>query len=141
MKVVLDTNVFVSGVFFSGPPHQILKALRDGQIELAISLDILAEYRRMGEILAVDHPEVDLNPILVFLENYFNIVSASPLPQQVCKDPSDDKFLACALASRCRVVVSSDKHFLQISGYRGIEVLKPREFLTKDVTGSSTLGD
>jgi len=141
VKVVLDTNVFVSGVFFSGPPYQILEALRDGQIELAISLDIPAEYRRGGEIYAADHPEGDLNPILDFPENHFDIVSAPLWPQQVCKDPSDDKFPACALASRCRVVVSGDKHLLQISGYRGIEVLKPREFLTKYITGSSTIGD
>ena len=44
MKVVLDTNVFISGVFFSGPPHQILTAWRDGKIQLAISQEILKEY-------------------------------------------------------------------------------------------------
>ncbi len=63
MKVVLDTNVFVSGVFFSGPPYQILKAWRDGKIHLAVSLEILDEYRRVGEILAEDHPTINLAPI------------------------------------------------------------------------------
>jgi putative PIN family toxin of toxin-antitoxin system len=44
MKVVLDTNVFISGIFFSGPPYQILKAWRDGKIQLVLSESILEEY-------------------------------------------------------------------------------------------------
>ena len=44
VKVIVDTNVFISGVFFSGPPHQILNAWRDGKIQWAISQEILKEY-------------------------------------------------------------------------------------------------
>ena len=51
MKIILDTNVFISGVFFSGPPYQILKSWRDGKVQLVISKEILAEYQRVGEIL------------------------------------------------------------------------------------------
>ena len=52
MRVVLDTNVFVSGVFFSGPPFRILEAWRDGRVQLAITAEILDEYQRVGEELA-----------------------------------------------------------------------------------------
>jgi len=45
MKIVLDTNVFISGVFFSGPPYQILKAWRDGKLQLIVSSEILGEKR------------------------------------------------------------------------------------------------
>ncbi len=51
MKAVLDTNVFVSGVFFQGPPHRILQAWRDGSLKLFLSPDIIEEYRRVGENL------------------------------------------------------------------------------------------
>ena len=54
MKVVLDPNVFVSGIFFRGSPYQILEALRNGKIQLIFSPEILDEYRRVGEILAED---------------------------------------------------------------------------------------
>jgi len=131
VKVVLDTNVFVSGVFFSGPPYQILQAWRAGRIELSVSHAILAEYHRVGKILAEDHPDVDLNPILEFLAQNAEVVTAPPLPKQVCEDPDDDKFLACALAGRNKVIVSGDKHLLDVSGYQKIEVLKPRKFVTK----------
>ena len=48
MKVVLDTNVFVSGVFFCGPPYDILSAWRGGRLQLVVSAEILEEYRRVG---------------------------------------------------------------------------------------------
>ena len=49
MRVVLDTNVLVSGIFFSGPPAKILAAWADGRFEMVASVEILAEYRRVGE--------------------------------------------------------------------------------------------
>lgn len=131
MKVVLDTNVFVSGVFFSGPPFQILQAWRDGKIQLVISLEILDEYRRVGEILVEEHPAIDLEPMLEYVIHKAVAFSAPPLPERVCDDPDDDKFLACALASGSNLVVSGDRHLLKVSGYQNIEVLKPRDFLDK----------
>ena len=131
MKIVLDTNVFISGVFFSGPPYQILEAWQVGKIQLVVSPDILDEYRRVGEILAVDHPAIDLAPILDFVIRNAAIYSALPLSENVCDDPDDDKFLACALASGSTNIVSGDKHLLKVSGYGGIEVLKPRDFVKK----------
>ena len=134
MKVVLDTNVFVSGVFFSGPPYQILKAWRDGKIQLVVSPEILDEYRRVGEILAEDHPNIDLKPVLDYVIRNAEVYAAPPLPESVCEDPDDDKFLACALASESTVIVSGDRHLLKVSGYRKIEVLKPRNFVNKHLT-------
>jgi putative PIN family toxin of toxin-antitoxin system len=53
VKIVLDTNVFISGVFFTGPPSQILKAWRDGKVQLLVSSSILEEYHRVGFELAL----------------------------------------------------------------------------------------
>lgn len=131
LKVVMDTNVFVSGVFFSGPPYQILQAWQSGEFELAVSKEILDEYRRVGEILAEGRPGIDLNPILTFVLEHAKVYKSGVLKAPVCEDPDDDKFLACALASGSRVIISGDKHLLKVSGYQGIEVLKPREFMDR----------
>lgn len=128
MRVILDTNVFVSGVFFSGPPYQILKAWRDGELQLVISEEIIAEYRRVGNILARQFPSVDLGPILEMVTVEADLVQAPALPAPVCDDPDDDKFLACALAGKARMIVSGDQHLIRVSGYRGIKIMKPREF-------------
>jgi uncharacterized protein len=131
LKVVIDTNVFVSGIFFNGPPYQVLKAWRDSKIELIVSLDILDEYRRVAEILAEEHPTINLAPILGLVIQNAVIYSAPKLSDAVCEDPDDDKFLACSLASGSTIIISGDKHLLEVSGYRGIEVLKPRDFVNK----------
>ena len=131
MKVVLDTNVFVSGVFFGGPPFLILQAWRDGKIQLVISPEILDEYRRVGEILAEEHPAVDLEPMLEFVIQNADVFAASPLSEPVCEDPDDDKFIACVLASASRTIISGDKHLLRVTGFQDIEVLNPRDFLEK----------
>ena len=131
MKVILDTNVFVSGVFFSGPPHQILNAWRDGKIQLAISREILEEYWRVGEMLAEEFPSIDLRPILDLVTIEAELYHTQDLSKPVCNDPDDDKFLACAIASGSRIIVSGDKHLLKVSGFLGIEIIKPNEFIKR----------
>ena len=131
MRIVLDTNVFVSGVFFSGAPHQILNAWQLGEFELAASQEILDEYLRVGKELAKEHPVIDLEPMINFVLEHATIFKPVILKEPVCEDPDDDKFFACALACGGKVIVSGDKHLLKVSGYLGIDVLKPREFVDK----------
>jgi putative PIN family toxin of toxin-antitoxin system len=131
MKVVIDTNVIISGVFFSGPPFQILKSWKDGLINLVVSPEILEEYKKVGAILANDHPGINFEPFLAFLIQNAIFVSAPALSDGVCDDPDDDKFFACALAGGCDLIVSGDKHLLAKSGYRKVEVLRPRAFIDK----------
>ena len=51
MRIVLDTNVLISGIFFSGPPYEILKAWREKRIQFVLSAEIFDEYIRVAEIL------------------------------------------------------------------------------------------
>ena len=131
MKTVLDTNVFISGVFFRGPPHQILKAWREGRIRLLISDEIFEEYQRVGELLSNDFPKVDLGPFLELLAINAEFVMPRKMQNPVCEDPDDDKFLACALAGKSKIIISGDKHLQRVSGYMGIKVLRPRIFVEK----------
>jgi len=129
VKVVIDTNVFISGTFFTGPPSRILEAWRDGRIRIVVSPDILEEYSRVGDILISQFPGIDIGRILELLMNNSEIVSPESLPDPVCQDPDDDKFLSCALKSGARIIISGDKHLLKASGYRGLQVISPRRFL------------
>lgn len=131
MKIVLDTNVFVSGVFFTGPPYRILEAWRDGKIQLVISEDILEEYGRVGETLARQFPSVDLQPFFHLVAVTAEITPSKRFASPLCDDPDDDMFIACALAGKCKVIISGDKHLLKMSGFRGIKVLRPREFFER----------
>jgi uncharacterized protein len=134
MRLVIDTNVFLSGVFFSGPPHDILLAWRNGRIKLVLSPEILAEYQATGDELAAKFPKVDLNPWLELVTAVGIVVEAAPLAEQVCTDPDDDKFLACAIASKTKLVTSGDKALLATSGFKGVTVLTPRQVVDKHLT-------
>jgi putative PIN family toxin of toxin-antitoxin system len=129
VKVVLDTNVFISGVFFTGAPYQILKAWRDSRIQIVVSPPIIEEYQRVGETLATQFREVDLQPILDLLTVNAEIVPFERLAEPVCRDPDDDKFLACALTSCAKHIISGDKDLLTVSGYKGLGILSPRRFV------------
>jgi putative PIN family toxin of toxin-antitoxin system len=129
--VIVDTNVFVSGIFFSGPPHTILDAWRHGKLTLVVSPAILDEYRRVAHELAEQFPGVDPGPSLKLLAINVRLVNAPDLTEQVCTDADDDMFLACAIASGAKIIASGDKALLKTSGYSGIEVLTPRAFVTR----------
>jgi putative PIN family toxin of toxin-antitoxin system len=129
VKIVLDTNVFISGIFFCGPPYRILEAWRAGKVQLALSIEILEEYRRVAQILAEEHRGINLDSLIDLLITNSQIYSTDALPEQVCADPEDDKFICCALASSSRIIVSGDKHLLKVSGYGNVQVLSPRQFV------------
>lgn len=128
MRIVLDTNVLVSGVFFGGIPGRILQAWRDGKIQIVLSPEILDEYREVLDELAASHPGIDVRRFLDLVIVHGDLVVGASLSEEVCDDPEDDKFLACAVSTAADCVVSGDKHLLKVSGYRGIVVLKPRAF-------------
>ncbi len=131
MKIILDTNVLMSGVFFSGPPHRILSEWRLGRIETVLSHDIVEEYEKVGQRLSLQYPGIDIQPILSMLLANSLTVKPKKLPRQICDDPHDDKFIACALAANCKFIVSGDKAMLRASGYEGIEILRPALFVSK----------
>jgi putative PIN family toxin of toxin-antitoxin system len=131
LKIILDTNVFVSGVFFSGPPYAILDAWRHRRVSLSLSPMIMDEYRRVAHELAAKFPGIDAGPPLELLTVHAQVVNAAELPEPVCTDQNDDMFLACAIASRTKFIVTGDKALLRASGYRGIHVLTPRTFVDK----------
>ncbi len=131
MKVVLDTNVLISGIFFSGPPARILAAWADGGFELVASVEVLAEYRRVAERLHKQFSSIDIHAILDLVTRETRIVEPAPVPVSACDDPDDLKFLACALAGGADLVITGDRALLRASGFQGLEVVTPREFVRR----------
>ena len=121
----------MSSILFTGPPHQILLAWSDGRFELVFTSDIHEEYRRAAAELQQQFPRVDLMAALDLVLVNAHAFPSAVLEDRVCTDSDDDKFLACAVASGTGTIVSGDKHLLRVSGYRGIEVLRPRVFLER----------
>jgi len=133
VKVVLDTNVLVSGLIFGGTPARILAAWSAEAFTLILTPSILDEYRRVGRELAKERaPLVQaLDGLIAMLAVNATLVNAPPLSPGVCEDPDDDKFLAAALAGAAARIVSGDKHLLRLSGWQHIEILTPRQFVDR----------
>jgi putative PIN family toxin of toxin-antitoxin system len=128
VRVVLDTNVLVSAIFFSGIPARILAAWSDGRFDLLASLDILSEYQRVIGQLERKFPSVEAQPVLDLVVRECRLVTPVSVPRFACDDPSDLKFLGCALAGGASCIVSGDRALLRASGFEGIDVLTPRDF-------------
>jgi len=131
MRVVLDTNVFISGIFFSGPPSQILKAWANKKFQLVLSQPILDEYQRVSEELSSKFFSIDISQILDFVMIHGLFVDTQGYSIAVCDDSDDDKFIECALAGNCEIIISGDKHLLKLSKYQGVAILAPRYFVDR----------
>jgi putative PIN family toxin of toxin-antitoxin system len=129
MKVVLDTNVLISGIFFHGPPYKILKAWQEKKLTIVITQEILLEYQRVSDELSEEFTNIQINQILDLITTHAEVVDTKDIEVAICKDPDDNKFVVCALASKTRFIVSGDRHLLEISGYKGINVLSPCNYV------------
>jgi putative PIN family toxin of toxin-antitoxin system len=129
LRVVIDTNVVLSGIFFGGAPALVIEAWGNGEFDPLVSPEIADEYVRAGRQLERKVSGLDVAPILALLIAKATVVFAPNLPEPVCTDSADDKFLACALAGKAPVVVSGDKQLLKVSGYGGVVVVRPRYFV------------
>jgi putative PIN family toxin of toxin-antitoxin system len=129
MRVVIDTNIFVSS-FFGGNPRRIVDLWRDGKIALCLSKDILDEYIEVLQRIGLKN-ESEIEELLSLFAKGVNIVFTTRTPQirMVKDDPDDDKFIACALALKAEVIITGDKALRAIGEYVGIKILNPQEFL------------
>ncbi len=129
MRVVIDTNIFVSS-FFGGNPRKIIDLWKSEKIILCLSNAILDEYidvlRRIGL-----KEEDELDELLSLFSRGFNIVFTTKTPKiKIIKnDPDDDKFIECAVALKAHTVITGDREVLAIKEYMGIGILTPQKFL------------
>jgi len=129
MKIILDTNVLVSGIFFGGKPLEIIRAWRQKKIRFIVSHEILNEYTRIVDGLSLKFPSINASEIVNTIVSNSELTFSIALDQQVCEDPDDDKFLGAALASKTKIIVSGDKLLQKVSGWQEILVLSPAEFV------------
>jgi putative PIN family toxin of toxin-antitoxin system len=127
---VLDTSAVVSGIFWRTDAYRCLAALARRQFTIAVSDEIISEYQRIAAQLQLEF-KIDPNPTLNWLEGVSQKVEPINLVSPVCRDSSDEIFLAAAVAANAQFIVSHDPDLLILKKPFGIEILRPREFLRK----------
>jgi len=124
LKAVIDTTVWISGVFWHGLPNEILELWKAGDFEIIVSEAILEEIERKLHEKAVEF-EMETEVVSEWLD----------LITIACRDPEDDLFLKAAVEGRADFIVSGDKDLTDMGEFREIKLVKPRQFydfLTRD---------
>ena len=129
LKVVIDTNIFISS-FFGGIPREIINFWKIGQITLCLSQEIIEEYIEVLNRLGLKEKNEIENLTKLFAEGYHSIFTAkTPSIKIVRDDPDDNKFIECAVALDSKIIISGDKHLRNIKKYIDIEILSPKQFI------------
>ncbi len=129
--VVVDTNVWVSGIFFRGVPYLVLRAWRDRRFKMVYTPETLAEIEKTltGKAIQFGVKIADVREWLEYIRTYAHIVAPTGACSGVCRDPADDKFLDAAVSGKADYIVSGDKDLLDLGRYQAIEIISPKEFL------------
>lgn len=133
IRAVLDANVIVSGVLSEkGNPGKILEAWRQKRFELVVSEAILAEIARVLRYprIAKRHRWSE-SSIAALIEDLRGLAILTPGQVKLAivkEDPSDDRYLECALEGEADYVVSGDRHLVRVDQLQGIEIVSPAEF-------------
>ena len=129
MKVVIDTNVFISS-FFGGNPRKIIDLWKKEKMTLCLSKDVLDEYMDVLQRVGLKD-ENEIEELLSLFAKGFNILFTTKTPNimAVKDDPDDDKFIECAVALKAEVIITGDKVLKAVGEYMGIKILTPQQFL------------
>lgn len=127
MRAVLDTNVVASGLLWGGAPRQLLQAAREKKLQLYTSTVLLLE---LTDILGrakfarkVAAAQLSVDQLVERYALLTTVVHPATITPTILDDPDDDQVLACALAARAEIIVSGDRHLLDLKEYRGIRIV------------------
>lgn len=133
MTVVLDTNVWISGMLWTGPPHDIVVLAEQGKISVASSESLLNELfgvltreKFQKHLVAVG---TDLDAISEYVFALVRLYSIHQTVSVITADPSDNEVLACAFAANADMIVSGDDHLLALKHFQNIPIVAARQFL------------
>ena len=130
-KVVLDTNVFVSALGWRSASREIFNECIKGKLELFISVEIFDEIKRVLNYPKFKFSRVEIDEFLDQILEVGSLVETKFKVEIIKDDPSDNKFLECAIAVGADYLISRDPHVLKIKEFEGIKIISPEVFRKK----------
>ena len=131
MKIVIDTNVLISAMYFGGNPRKLVRLLLKDSFDAFANEEIVNEYNEVTD---------------EFMEKYEDKLADVALPDiiskmhqievttevHICRDPDDDKFIGCAIDSKSKYIVSGDKDLLAVDKYENVDIVTVADFLSEN---------
>jgi putative PIN family toxin of toxin-antitoxin system len=133
VRVVLDTNAVISALLFTGISSELVSLWQKGLITLLLSRQILDEYLRAFSYPKFKLSEEEIKELIQEeILPYAEVVKPRRRLRVVQRDPSDNKFLECAVAGKARVIISGDKDLLSLGRHREVRIQTPAQFLAEN---------
>jgi len=128
IKVVIDTNVYISGIIFGGTPGKVLELAKDKKIVVFTSPSILLEVAdKLNKKFHWNEEKVKVT--LKAISKITEVVTPKIKLKVVKEDSSDNKILECAVVANANYVVTGDKHLLKLKRFEDIKIITPAELL------------
>lgn len=130
LRVVADTNIYISAYAFGGISKEVLVMAQTGEIALFVSPAILDEledvfvrkFKLSGDVV---------QEIIGNIPQFTELVTPKKNIKFIAEDPDDDRILECAVAAGANVIVSGDKDLKRIGMYENIIILSPGDFIAR----------
>jgi uncharacterized protein len=130
VRIVLDTNAVISALLFNGLSSKLISLWQKGLITPLLSREILDEYLRVLSYPKFELSEKEIKELIQEeILPYAEVVKPKRRLRVVQRDPSDNKFLECAVSGKAAVIISGDKDVLSLGRYRQIRIQSPAQFL------------
>lgn len=128
LRVVVDTNVYISAIFWGGKPRHVIDLGRDGKIQIFTSEDI--EQEILDKLMTkFGLNSDDAGRLMADFSTFTKPLRVSRRIHMVKDDPDDDKFIECAVECGAEFIVLGDKHLLKMKKYQGINIVNAETFL------------
>lgn len=129
MRLVLDTNIFISSFFWGGNPRKVLTRIIDGKDTLFVSNDIL---REVYGVMIRPKFKVNHRHVVHFIDSIEDIayrVIPTGIVQGVCRDSDDDKILECAILGNVDFIINGDDDLLSLKEFQEIPIVTAKAYI------------
>lgn len=128
MRVVLDTNIFISSVL-GRRLRVIVDEWKAGKFKLIVSEAIAREYLDVINRPKFQIPHIEIVTVTEYLLQYAEFVTPEEEFVVIAADPTDDKFLDAAVAGKVNFIVSGDGHLLALRSFQDIPIITAADFI------------
>jgi len=128
MKVILDTNIFISGIFWKGSSNKTITNWKEGKFTLVTSLEGVSEIIKVLEDFKIKLSDDMIQEWVDLIVRNSIIIEPREKIEAVKDDPKDNIFIETAVAGNVDYIISQDNHLLKLKEFRGIKIITPEEF-------------
>ena len=129
MKIVIDTNIFISSFFWGGNPKEVFERVVNGLDELIITDEILHEIAVVMSSSKFSLEKSEIDDYVKIIERFSRKIKSVNKLVFSSRDPDDDKILKCAISGDVDFIITGDKDLLVIKEYETIKIMKPKDYL------------